>query len=1610
MAVNGLYIVQGESNAVVALLRRAHRGWPQHQPHAAHGPSLLDEQDPLLRNFADLRDVLNSVSDLADMNPDTFLSPFLDVIRSELTTGPVTGQALASVGKFLSYGLIDPSSMKAANAVESIADAVTHAKFVGGTDTGNDEVVLLKILQVLRTLLLTPVGRLLSNESVCEIMQSCFRICFETRLSELLRKSAESTLADMIQLLFTRLPTFKQDLRHPYIRKLVMRAGGDTAKRRKTHLHKRKPQSTGSQLKSSLKKGAEETNESVTVESPQPPADEETKLLADQTSAIEQSTIAPLEVASQLGDITEGAPLSMQLTKADPAKPEDHVFDMSTGFGFVSEEDISQLPQEPTKPLEGADVVQPTSEGEVQGERAVGGEETDQTATKENRRLSTVADEVDDGAEPDDDSSVDGDEETAGRRENKQRVNERGVRFTVDDHAPSESTKGKPTAHIPYGLPCVRELLRFLISLTSPLDRANTEQMILMGLNLLTVALEAGADYLGSYTLLLPLLRNELCRSLLQLLDTEKLTVFAASSRVCFLLFEALRTHLKFQLESYFHKLMAIVTTEQMRISYEQKEMALESLVQMWRIPGLVTELYLNYDCDLYCSNLFEDLTKLLLKNAFPVAGLHSTHILSLDALLTVVDTIDTNCLYRASGVVPKAPSADNTLGSVGGGEPTSSSCSQLELPAVSGYAMGKEMTRRYSIADEMDKQPADAQQSQPNNTASNKFTTEMNEALALMNSVRPNRMPLSANIPSLTELIDRKKQKRLLTEGTDLFNQSPSKAIAFLQEHGFLATPLVPEEVVHWLRENPRLDKKKIAEYICSRKNVGILKAFVSSFPMENTRLDDALRMFLETFRLPGEAAEISMVMTQFADHWYKMNDEPFNHADAAFTLSYGIIMLNTDQHNPQVKRNQPPMTIDCFKRNLSGTNDGKDFDQEMLEEIYNAIKHDEIVMPAEQTGLVKENYLWKVLLRRGEGAEGEFTHAPSGLNDHDLFHIIWGPTTAALAFVFDKSEQDSILQKALSGYRKCAAIAAHYGMSDVFDNLIISLCKFSTLMTSSDGGSNGQNLEQQHRPGSPNPFSFVETIAISFGENQKAQMAAKAVFQLVHAHGDILKEGWKNILDCVLQLFKARMLPKTLTDVEDFVDPKGWVSIVRQPAAKISNSRSETGLLSWFGLGGSGGDSRDSRGPTADEQELIKTANAVIADCRPEQLVTDSKYLTSSALVELFNALVQSSSAVVQSSSVGVNSAVEDALVFYMELMISIALENKDRLPLFWSVVNRHIQWLLTSFVRSPFVIERAVVGLLRLTNRNLFRLKEEISDEVLHSLSLLQTLRPQMVLHLSKQIAYGLHELLRSNAANVHKREHWAILFSLLEAAGAAAFPDHVDWTPEEQQQSGQRQHHSDTEQRPAGRATSPRDDRGYTSETDVTKKMLPGDRADSAVSVTGSSEWIHVDHADAGTHHHRGSTAHGAAMTKVFDRGTIMLRPNLGRHEPVAFLKCCETIAFLVRDAAHITPENFASCVRCLRTFVEASLDGGRYAAGPLGGDANSLAVDDQQKGGNSKRTSRGERRVGLHNTTRRHEEMSLPSSRGQSPAPPGSADQSDLGDQAPEPTLSDSYHQ
>jgi len=71
-------------------------------------------------------------------------------------------------------------------------------------------------------------------------------------------------------------------------------------------------------------------------------------------------------------------------------------------------------------------------------------------------------------------------------------------------------------------------------------------------------------------------------------------------------------------------------------------------------------------------------------------------------------------------------------------------------------------------------------------------------------------------------------------------------------------------------LRQNPKLEKCKIAEYICHRKRPEVLRAFVESFEFHGLRLDLALRQFLETFRLPGDAAEIDKIINHFSGIFY--------------------------------------------------------------------------------------------------------------------------------------------------------------------------------------------------------------------------------------------------------------------------------------------------------------------------------------------------------------------------------------------------------------------------------------------------------------------------------------------------------------------------------------------------------------------------------------------------------------------------------------------------------------------------------------------------------------------------------------------------------------------
>ena len=59
------------------------------------------------------------------------------------------------------------------------------------------------------------------------------------------------------------------------------------------------------------------------------------------------------------------------------------------------------------------------------------------------------------------------------------------------------------------------------------------------------------------------------------------------------------------------------------------------------------------------------------------------------------------------------------------------------------------------------------------------------------------------------------------------------------------------------------------------------------------------------------------------------------------------------------------------------------------------------------------------QVLLHRATGDEGLFFTVYNSVFDHDLFLLSWGPTVAALSYVFDNAEERGIVQKAITGFR---------------------------------------------------------------------------------------------------------------------------------------------------------------------------------------------------------------------------------------------------------------------------------------------------------------------------------------------------------------------------------------------------------------------------------------------------------------------------------------------------------------------------------------------------------------------------------------------------------------
>jgi brefeldin A-resistance guanine nucleotide exchange factor 1 len=629
---------------------------------------------------------------------------------------------------------------------------------------------------------------------------------------------------------------------------------------------------------------------------------------------------------------------------------------------------------------------------------------------------------------------------------------------------PGSSPDEYPLTEVaPYSLPSIRELFRVLIDLLDPHNRQHTDTMRVMALRIIDVALEVAGPAIAKHPSLAQLAKDDLCRHLFQLVRSENVALLNGSLRVAGTLLTTCREVLKLQQELYLSYLVACLHP---RVEIPREPGIDPSLYEgVPQAPKLVKPPPSQTSSGRSTPVPVKDRQKLGMEGGSRKPDAREAMVENIGAL-TRIPTFMVELFVNYDCEVDRGDLCEDMIGLLSRNAfPDSATWSTTNVPplcldALLGYVN--------FIAERLH---------------------DTNEVDGSLDRAR---------------LKEQRARKKIIMLGASKFNEDPKRGIAYLASQGIIENPDDPHSVTKFLKSTTRISKKVLGEYISKKSNTHILESFIDQYDFTDTRIDEAVRELLGSFRLPGESPLIERIVTVFAEK-YCANATPEGIADkdAVFVLTYAIIMLNTDQHNPNVK-SQNRMAYTDFGRNLRGVNGGQDFAPEYLQAIYDNIKHNEIILPDEHDNKHAFEYAWKELLMKTEGA-GDMTMCETNAFDADMFGATWKPIVATLSYVFMSASDDAVFSRVVMGFHQCAQIAAAYGLTEAFDRIVSSLISISTL-ASEPPPSTALNTEVQVGQ----KRVMVSELAVKFGRNFRAQLATAVLFRVLVGNEAVVQDHW--------------------------------------------------------------------------------------------------------------------------------------------------------------------------------------------------------------------------------------------------------------------------------------------------------------------------------------------------------------------------------------------------------------------------------------------------------------------------------------------------------------------
>lgn len=733
----------------------------------------------------------------------------------------------------------------------------------------------------------------------------------------------------------------------------------------------------------------------------------------------------------------------------------------------------------------------------------------------------------------------------------------------------------------PFELPAIKQFLGILISMIAPENQfKHTESTKVFAFSLISTAVEMSADRFALFPSLLNLIADPVFKHTLQIIQNiNSLPVLQAALQLFTTLSLTLGDHLQAQIEltlmTIFNAILPPEDTknkvpasgkstpvELNQKSLSAKELLVEEISILWtRSPSFIMSLFINYDCNFHRTDLTVSFVQFLAQLSLPESASFTT------------ENVPPICL---EGLISFVNKLSEHIRSVDGkvGQPTH-------------------------------------------------------------------------------DLLIKKQKKKEFISATNIFNLKPKDGLKALEAKGFIKSATdIHELAVFFYERSSRLNKKVLGEFLAKPSNLELLKEFYSLFDFEGLRVDEALRILLKTFRLPGESQQIERIVENFADRYVKCQnyepqpeneaeevnsageDEPRDSikdsveiigedenervepdADAVFVLSYSIILLNTDLHNPNIKAH---MTIDDYKRNLRGVYNKKDFPAWYLEKIYQSIKDKEIVMPEEHHGSSQWfDDSWNNLIAANISISDDFYSVDSfdvkDLIQFDkvLFQAVFEPISNTALKIFEVAFDDQIVTKMMTTVDKLSQIASFFEFHSLIDKLVIKLSDLTTLT--------GTKAPSDDNPSSPSPIKVTrikveggESITVSetsvlFGKDFKAQISTVVLFRILKRDFQVLGEGWNSVNKVIFKLFQTGLI-----EPDFFPEFQSQYKLAKlpkiRPEVSLTRSTVTKGLFSTFASYLKGDDE-----PTDEEVEATLSAIDCIKSSGVSTFFEDPKLLVS-------------------------------------------------------------------------------------------------------------------------------------------------------------------------------------------------------------------------------------------------------------------------------------------------------------------------------------------------------------------------------------------------------------